>query len=171
MHEMERELLRLYDETLKRLGWTLLQRHSMGLDAPTLSRLGDTNNLKIGVPSTRIARTIPLIGRTNKYKITRATDDLIAALIGCFSSFGLYLAGDEWKMHHVKTMETEEKLHKLMFETVVEHVAGRGLTHGCKPTINDKLVLPNNYDFHSWSRYARPESEQRPRMLEFEYRF
>jgi hypothetical protein len=167
--EMEQNLLRLHQEAFNALGWTFLQRHSMPLDTPTLSRLGDTNCIKIGVPSTHIARMIPLIGRNKKYEITCATDDLIVALIGYFPSFSLYLAGAEWKMHHAKTIKTEEILHKLMFGILVKHAAGFGFVHGCKPTINNKLVLPNDHDFN-WSRYVRPESSQRPRMLQFDYR-
>jgi hypothetical protein len=107
--------------------------------------------------------------RNKKYEITCATDDLIVALIGYFPSFSLYLAGAEWKMHHAKTIKTEEILHKLMFGILVKHAAGFGFVHGCKPTINNKLVLPNDHDFN-WSRYVRPESSQRPRMLQFDYR-
>lgn len=44
-------------------------------------------------------------------------------------------------------MGTEEKFRKLMSKMVVEHFTGQGLARGCKPIINDKLVLPNDYDF------------------------
>lgn len=105
--EMEQELLRLHHEAFSALGWTCLQRHNMPLDTPTLSRLGDTNCIKIGVPSTLIARITTLVGRNSKYKIKGAAEELIAALIDYFPAFSVYLAGDEWNKLHAKTIRAE----------------------------------------------------------------
>lgn len=73
-------------------------------------------------------------------------------------------------MHHMKTIKTEKYLHRYMFKTLVERVAGLGVAHECKPTINTKLVVPNRFDF-SWTAYIEPEIQRRPRLLEYEYRF
>ncbi|KAF3045069.1 hypothetical protein E8E12_007406 [Didymella heteroderae] len=165
--EMEHEVLRRHHEALDWLQATTQERHNMRLEIPTLSRLGDTMRIKIGVPSTHIARRMNITGRL---AITGAAEELITSLIAHFPSFSLYLAGAEWRMHHTKTIKTEELLHKLMFDTIVQHMAGLGLIHRCKPTVNDKLILPDGYGFN-WAKYVRPKSLERPRMLGFEHRF
>lgn len=167
--EMEQELLRLYDEAFKALGWKFLQRHSMGLDTPILSRLGDTNRIKIGVPSTHIAQVDRVIGRDTIYEPTGATDDLMISLLSYFLSFSLYLAGDDWKIPDAKMDKTEESLHLTMSRALAEHVAGLGVTHGCRPRINNRLLLPNNYHLR-WCVHNRPKPSQGPRMLQFENR-
>ncbi|KAF9696650.1 hypothetical protein EKO04_005671 [Ascochyta lentis] len=179
---MEHELLqlhsKLFDKLHKAARW-----HNMAIEFSPLSCLKDTNNIMVGMPCSRIIRDLDRLTGAKwiaihqvelgdlavlpGFSIDPAFEDLIIRLFDSLLAFTLYLTttGTE-----ICGFQTENNLHHLMFDTFVEHLAGRGRRYECNPIVNGQPVTPRGAN-PTWGVYTRPETRHWPPLLKYECRF